>query len=331
MMPGMSKQAKTGRDANAWARFWDDEGSAAHVVKTEADAAALRDAWQAFLEPALARRQSCRLLDIACGNAVVATHALEVATSCGVAITPVCHDYSASALSAAREQTPALNGLLAASDAASLPFADRSLDVVVSQYGVEYAGPAAFEEAARVLRSGGLFQAIVHKVDGVIYKRCEADAALLATTLSSGLFRSFLTLLKLLHKSGGAQQVPRSVQAAERRFRQSFSQCAEALKGSEPGAAHDHVSRLLADISRVIGNWRAYALSDMTNWGDGQRLAIDGFSRRMTSMTKAALDETAIETIAAAFREAGLKEVSFRQFEPAQHTLPAGWIINGRR
>src|SRR3569832_1381325 len=54
-------------------------------------------------------------------------------------------------------------------DIAALPFGDASFDAVTSQFGFEYADTAAAaDELARVLRSGGRFQLIVHHAGGPI-------------------------------------------------------------------------------------------------------------------------------------------------------------------
>lgn len=47
-------------------------------------------------------------------------------------------------------------------DAHALPFGDGSFDLVVSQFGLEYCGPAAWAEAVRVLAPGGRLLMVCH-------------------------------------------------------------------------------------------------------------------------------------------------------------------------
>lgn len=55
--------------------------------------------------------------------------------------------------------------------AESLPFDDQSVDVVISQFGIEYANVAkALSEVRRVLKPGGIFKAIMHDSESCIVK-----------------------------------------------------------------------------------------------------------------------------------------------------------------
>ena len=327
----MLKRANTRRDAKAWAQFWDEEGSGAHIVNTDADAAALRAVWQVFLDAGMSGRDLVRVVDVACGSAVVAAQAIEVATNRRLPVHPICCDYSASAVAAARGRKATLSACGVAADAAVLPFADQSIDLMVSQYGVEYAGEQAFSEMARVLAPGGFVQAIVHQQGGVIDQRCRSDRALLVATIKSSLLRNLFILLKMHHKSLALGRSLPAVAAAEKRFRTSAATVRAALGQSQEGAAQAHVGRLLGDAEQAAQSWRAYGLEAMERWTGAQQSALDGFARRMESMTQAALDEAAISGRAALFREHGLEDVSVMPFRPGHHPIGAGWILYGRR
>jgi ubiquinone/menaquinone biosynthesis C-methylase UbiE len=327
----MTRQANTQRDAVAWAQFWEDEGSDAHVVNSEADAQALRAAWRPFLEGGLSSGGRCRILDVACGNAVVAEQAVSIAAEHGGAQQAICCDYSEAAVRAAvrRLDGASVSGIVA--DAARLPVPDQSLDIVVSQYGVEYAGATAFAELARVVAPGGAVQAIVHRVGGVIDRRCQDDEALLLATLDSGVFKSFMTLLKIRHKAAQAGLEPAAAKPASARFARSVERVETARDAAGLGAARSHVARLLTDLGRVAANPLAYRLDEMEQWVEGQRHALRGFANRMQSMSRAARDEGQVAILADFFREGGLSGVSVASFDPAHHRLSAGWILRGHR
>jgi len=327
----MLKRANTRRDAKAWAQFWDEEGSGAHIVNTDADAAALRVVWRAFLDAGMSGRDLVRVADIACGSAVVAGQAIEIAGDQGLPIHPICCDYSASAVAAARGRKATLSACGVAADAAVLPFADQSIDLMVSQYGVEYAGEGAFSEMARVLAPGGFAQAVVHQRDGVIYNRCRGDAALLSTTIKSSLLRNLFILLKVNHKSLTLGRSLPAVAAADKRFRSAAATVRAALAKAQEGAARSHVGRLLGDAEQAAHSWRAYGLDAMERWTGAQQSALDGFARRMDSMTQAALDEATMTDRAELFRKHGLTDVSVTPFRPGHHRIGAGWILYGRR
>jgi len=100
-------------------------------------AASISGGWQALLSCV---PPSMRLLDVACGRGAI----LALARAQG--FTEVC----GVDLVAIDSADPAITGGV---DAAHLPFADQSFDIVTSQFGIEYAGLAAAGlEAARVAR-----------------------------------------------------------------------------------------------------------------------------------------------------------------------------------
>jgi len=100
---------------------------------------------------ALAVRPGVRLLDLACGTGAVTAAALARGA------VPVGLDFSRSMLAEARRRHPGLR--FEEGDAAALPFAAASFDVVSMGFGVMHlAWPdRAFAEARRVLRPGGRF------------------------------------------------------------------------------------------------------------------------------------------------------------------------------
>ncbi|MFY0638980.1 class I SAM-dependent methyltransferase [Maricaulis maris] len=317
--------------ARAWADFWNDEGSAAHVVKSEQDAAALHTVWQGFLAPLIARGSPLRFLDLACGDAVVARQGATMADAAGVALAPICCDYSEAAVRIAREGMPGAAGLPLAANAARLPIADSSIDVVVSQYGAEYAGPDAFSEMARVLAPGGDVQAVVHQTGGVVHLQCSDAVSVLSNVLDQRLLRRFAKLLKLLHKTAGATQLPAGVKQARIRFDAAFQTVQAAVESAGPGAARDHVVQLCRDLNRSLTNWQAYRLADLERWAVVQESAVEGFRLRMRTMTEAAVDRAGADGLAARLAAAGLDRVEVGEFAPAHHTRPAGWIVRASR
>jgi SAM-dependent methyltransferase len=90
-----------------------------------------------------------RVLDIACGTGVAA----QAAADAGAHVTGV--DFSAAMLAMARSLHPDI--AFQAGDAEQLPFADRSFDAVISNFGVHHVEhpERAIAEARRVLAPGG--------------------------------------------------------------------------------------------------------------------------------------------------------------------------------
>lgn len=62
----------------------------------------------------------------------------------------------------------------------NLPFKDNSIDLVCSQFGIEYSVLAeSLQEVSRVLKPGGLFSAIMHHTESSIISNVRAERAVL--------------------------------------------------------------------------------------------------------------------------------------------------------
>ncbi|MEQ1930580.1 MAG: class I SAM-dependent methyltransferase, partial [Parvularculaceae bacterium] len=134
----------------------------------------------------------------------IASGAAPIARQCADVLAPrrrprfVCADYAPAAISAAKRllssATPAGGGAPigfsgVVCDARRLPFVDGSFAAVVSQFGLEYAGPEAFGEAARVLAPGGAFCSVIHARGGAIARECADNARDVGGALDAGLIR----------------------------------------------------------------------------------------------------------------------------------------------
>lgn len=140
------------RATQDWQRFWQEAGiDGCTATLPPAVAASIAGGWQALLScvpPTL------RLLDVACGRGAILAlaRAQGFADVCGVDLVMI------------DGADPAITGGV---DAAQLPFADQSFDIVTSQFGIEYAGLAAAGlEAARVARQH--LWLLLHAAEGPI-------------------------------------------------------------------------------------------------------------------------------------------------------------------
>jgi ubiquinone/menaquinone biosynthesis C-methylase UbiE len=95
-----------------------------------------------------------RVVDVACGPGTLALRfARQVRWACGVDLTP--------AILARAKNTAAAEGLsnldVVLGDAHRLPFADKSVDIVVTSYALHHMAdaPQAISEMARIVRQGG--------------------------------------------------------------------------------------------------------------------------------------------------------------------------------
>lgn len=146
-----------------WSEFWRGAAIDGCTLAFPAPARAqIADGWRTRLS----QDHKGRLLDVACGKGAVLAlaRALGFAEVTGVDI--VALDTLGDAGSA----------IIGGVDAAALPFADASFDVVVSQFGIEYAGlDAAGAEAARVC--GERLLLLTHAAEGIVVAHAREQVA----------------------------------------------------------------------------------------------------------------------------------------------------------
>ncbi|WP_233281389.1 class I SAM-dependent methyltransferase [Sphingomonas changnyeongensis] len=155
--------ADTGR-MMLWSAFW--RGSTRDgctAAFPPAAQQAISAGWQALFA---GRPRTTRILDIACGRGAVLAVAAEAGIDSRIGVDLADGD------SIGSPDAQILGGV----DARHLPFADRSFDLVVSQFGLEYAGlDEAVDEAARV--TGGEIAWLLHAAEGAVVQQAREQIA----------------------------------------------------------------------------------------------------------------------------------------------------------
>lgn len=157
-MSGAAADLPEGSRAAVWARHW--ASGSPHSCAGSYGATyggVVADFWRALLHEVPV---GARTLDLASGSGALPRLFLQLApqrlgTLDAVDLTPTPPPWFASPAA----QAVRFHGGISIE---ALPFADASLDLVVSQYGLEYAGPAARAEARRVLAPGGRIALVLH-------------------------------------------------------------------------------------------------------------------------------------------------------------------------
>lgn len=149
--------------------------------------------------------QGARVLDLCCGNGPLSKLLLEANAADpsfrvdAVDLAQVTMPWLSELSDPQRSQLRVHPGV----DVAALPFADDHFDLCISQYGIEYAGAAAFAEVARVLQPGGTFAAVIHHVDGIPVEIARFEREHVAVLLApDGLYATALELIEPMSRSG---------------------------------------------------------------------------------------------------------------------------------
>lgn len=161
--------------AASWSRYWQVGSGAGAVCLPGAPASistALETEWRSFF---LSVEGGSRVLDLGTGGCAVPLISQSVRTD--LILTGV--DYAD-----VLPPPPAGVEVHAGTVLESLPFADDSIDVVTSQFAIEYADTAmATTEFLRVLKAGGRVMIIAHHATGLVCQYNNSRLAALADML----------------------------------------------------------------------------------------------------------------------------------------------------
>ncbi|MFW6027217.1 MAG: class I SAM-dependent methyltransferase [bacterium] len=311
-----------------WDRYWRGAGGLSVFGQFSANANALQEFWSNVLSGALAGPERPRMLDVACGSGAVTAIAMQLAEKKGGAgVTCVSLDYSASAVSDLRRRMPKARPVV--SEAGAAPFADATFYVVVSQFGLEYAGPAAFAEAARLVAPDGVFCALCHLDSGPIHRECQNNLEVLESAcrflpLAKSAFRAQFALNR---GDGPAHKA----EAAHEAFLRAAATLESLVREKGMGAANGTPARLHRDTMYMYRRRRNFEPRQVLDWIDGMTDEITAYAGRMRAMTEAALDEAAIREIHRSLMEAGLEAEDPAKLGMGPDAEPGAWIIRASR
>jgi hypothetical protein len=289
-----------------WNEFW-RSGSGAGCLQ-DSQAKPLAAFWQDFLgrcfSSHFANAIQCRLVDLAAGQGAVIGHAHAIAASLRQPLAAVAVDASLGALKGLQARLPAA---VVAADVTRVPFADHSFDLVVSQFGLEYGGLPAFEEAARLVAARGTLGAVIHLKDGAIHRENVASLEAIEVVRRVALFpvakEYFLTEVQLRRGTGAARafrEVQGRLAAALERVSRVVAQEGEAVAG---GTIH----RMYSDVVHMSRNPSAFDTAEVVEWLERMSAEADAYAGRMSSMLSATIDDAALGLIQSRLTAQGLK------------------------
>ena len=303
-----------------WQEFWSGAGAdGANEVCTGAGEA-LDGFWRGRLDAAF-KTGATSLVELACGAAPLARRAAELSET---PLRLVCADISEAAIARLKEDFPAAEAVVA--DAADPGFDPQGFDLVLSQFGLEYAGEGAFAAAARLVAPGGALIAVAHLADGAVARECAANRGILAAFLD---FDPLGLAAMLLAEESALDQ--NEFKAREGEIIASFRSIEAALAEAPPGGGVAFIRRVMPDLAQLYNRRQAFAAEDAQAWLAGQKEAAQGYAARMSAMVEAALDEGAAERVRQALEQAGLRIETLAPISLKPDGEPAAWHIEAVR
>lgn len=321
--------APSARRAEAWSRYW--ASGALHSCGGSFEgnyAGAIAGFWQRVFTRLDGR--SARVLDLCCGNAplsrllvesrVFARGYIDIDAVDAARVDPRWPDAMPAG---ARERLRVHGGI----DAAALPFADASFDLCMSQYGIEYAAPDAFDEVVRVLAPGGIFASVLHHTGSLPVSIARAELLHLDwLEHDSGLLPAVSALVGYMALAatpeGAAQlRVDPAATAARHRFNDCMGRMGAKIDASQwPDVlleARDAVMAALATARQAGAEAGSAAVRDIGQWLGETRL-------RQHELVEVALDQARLRALLARIPA---DECSVDVIRFAKDGEVAGWSV----
>jgi len=299
---------------SGWSDYWQQDSADGEVFVTAQGERhpALSEFWQPQFE---ALEDGARIIDLASGAGSVFAHLPE-----RHAFSLSAADISAVALQALRGRFPETNTLVCSAD--EVPLDNESFDLVVTQFGVEYAGVSAFAEAARLVAPGGKFVGLCHIQDGYIDSANQKQLAEAKVLTRHGFIDRATDLITAAFSGDQA-----ALKQAQDEFALAATPVGEGMRRCRQGI-HTY---LFQGFRQLYERRQQYDLTDITGWLEAMRTELEVNLDRLGRMCEAALSEAEVRDIERIFEEQRLKDVHCTPLETANNKLPIAWRLMARR
>jgi SAM-dependent methyltransferase len=216
-------------------------------------------------------------------------------------------------------------------DARALPLASGFFDVVTSQFGIEYAGPEALGEAARMVAGGGLLALLVHCREGLIHRRCRASRDAIAAMQRA----EFLSRSRDMFEAAFAALAD---DGARERYREAGRVLAPAIREVEGilvrygrEVADETIVRVYRDVRDIHARLAHHDAAEVLDWLRRMDEEIAAYHGRMASMCRAAIDEDAFARWCGQCEEQGFAIIRREALRDGDGDTPIAWVLVGRR
>jgi ubiquinone/menaquinone biosynthesis C-methylase UbiE len=306
-----------------WRDYWQENRLAACVPDNPDSAAEIEAHWAEFFS---GLPSGTRVLDVATGNGVLIVWAAQAARATGRKLLLTGVDLAdinpASFLPEHREDL-ARAQFLGNTPAESMPLEDRSVDIVVSQYGLEYADlPRALQEAARVLVSGGQLHWLAHGDSSIVVaqgRRLLKDIDFLLA--SKGPFAEMKTYID-------ARAAGFKVKRATKQLTEALRK-AEAYCAAKPGASL--VRQLCSGILATANNFEKYRPEDAQRWLEENRQRLRSQRQRIRDLQVACLSEQRLAQVHEVLGSGPWSELAVTSLDVNAGGDSVGLLIKARR
>ena len=308
--------------ADSWDTYWHGTGDIGAYSAGGVTHPAILAFWDDFFEGVERDYSTPKIIDIASGNGAVVERALSIFAGQPPDFT--CLDVSAAAIANIRERFPHVHGIV--TDAGSIPLESGSFDIATSQFGVEYAGPQAINEVARLLAPGGRLALLLHNQAGSIHRECVESLDAITRLQESRFIPCAIEMFSAGFEAvRGADRA--AYEAAAKKLSPAIGILEAIMKQYGPHVAGDTISRLYNDVAQVHENIQNYEPDEVLDWLSRMDTELVAYAERMSSMSESASDSAAFKKICDGLRS---RDCTIQRAVPLMvpdHELPLAWVL----
>lgn len=319
----------TKENANDWDKYWSGVAGIGAFSDGGVSHPSITAYWQHYFKHSAASREggSPQIIDIASGNGALIEVAAQVFGAEKLEFTSL--DLSPSAIQQLVTRFPNVKGLVA--DANAIPVQDNCTDMVISQFGIEYAGLDAIDEAIRVVSNTGSIALMMHCDNSVIYQESKTNLEVIEKILNADILplaKQLFTARANLSKAGDKQRL--IYEELAHQFGLALIELENIMTEFGIAAAGGFVHKLYNDMADVHEKFAHYVLSDVLRWLINVEIELIAYKGRMTAMLEASLDEAQFTEIKHKFKSSNFNiNVADKLFSPGNHR-PLAWVFSAR-
>jgi ubiquinone/menaquinone biosynthesis C-methylase UbiE len=310
----------------SWDAYWHGTGDIGAYSSGGVNHPAILAFWDQFFQTVKQGYSAPKIIDIASGNGAVVERALTAYGNEQLDLT--CLDVSEAAIKNIRDRFPQVKGIV--TDARSIPLDPGGFDVATSQFGVEYAGPEAISEVARLLAKGGQLVFLLHNHAGSIHQECVENLDAIVQLKNSNFVPYAIEMFKAGFEAvRGADRAQYEV--AAKKLAPAIGALESIMTQYGQHVAGDTIARLYDDVGQIHERIQHYEPDDVLAWLSSMNGELDAYAGRMSSMSKSAIDSETFEQIVVDLRSQGFTIEGAEPLIIPNHDLPLAWILIARK
>jgi SAM-dependent methyltransferase len=310
----------------SWDRYWHGMKEGGQIGVGGANHPRLNQFWREYLSSIGTLSGPTKMMDIGSGDGAVVATAVDTLGDDSLDLT--CLDISRHSVDLLRQRYPDVDGIVA--DALCIPLESGSFDLVTSQFGVEYAGTAAFGEAARLVAPGGQLALLVHHRSSIMYEDCSASLEAVEGLRACQFISRSMTLFETGFASlQGADRRP--YDSAAQDLLPAYRELERIMQRYGKHVAGDTLLRLYEDVDTIHQHMERYDPAEILQWLTRLDSELDVYARIMGAMRDAALTAPQFLAICAAVKNAGLTMQQALPLHGDEVGLPIAWVLIANR